>query len=113
MLEAFLQNFQDVSVVITQKTRVKGESTETQSEPINDSMLVMPITPKQLKALPEGSYSTEDKRFYVFGAPEYKEKDIIYHNEVPFRIKDILDRSDDGDFTIYYGKKEILKGSSS
>lgn len=72
--------------------------------PIELKMVVLPITPKQLKTLPEGVYTSEDKKFYLTGKPVLASDDILKFEDNQYKIGDISDRSFEGNYTIYYGK---------
>jgi hypothetical protein len=70
-------------------------------------MIAIPITPAQLKHLPEGKYKAGDMRFYSKGSPVYKSDDVITSNGIQYQIGDIMDRSHEGNYTIYYGKRIV------
>jgi hypothetical protein len=71
---------------------------------VTDSMAPIPITPAQLKNLPEGAYTAGDMKFYAVGK-QYKRNDIICHNDIKYTIRDIMDRTDHGDYVIYYSRR--------
>lgn len=88
-------------------THVDGEWIEGASANEPASVIAIPITPAQLKHLPEGKYKAGDMKFYAKGSPVYKSDDIITCDGIKYKIGDIMDRSDKGNYTIYYGKREV------
>lgn len=71
------------------------------------SMIPIPITPAQLKNLPEGKYTAGDMRFYAKGPAVYKEGTAFVYKGITYKLRDINDRSDHGSYTIYYAKREV------
>jgi hypothetical protein len=87
---------------------VDGEfvpGTSTEPEPME--MVCIPITPAQLKTLPEGKYTSGDMRFYHTGAPVCSDGDIIAYDGVPYTVRDITDRTAIGNFTIYLAQRPV------
>lgn len=82
-----------------------GEWTKGGETPGSTQMIAIPITPTQLRNLPEGKYKAGDMRFYHKGAPVYGQGDLILLGEVKFEIMDISDRFHDGGFTLYFAKR--------
>jgi len=85
---------------------VDGEQIQGTKEEIDDEMVAIPITFKSMRNLPDGTYTTQDMKFYAQGEAQYRADDVIIYNDIEYTIRDISDRSLDADATIYYAKKE-------
>lgn len=108
LLETFKNKFRRVTVQSkTAGSYVAGEWQTNNQEPIEEKMIVMPLTPETLRDTPEGAFTTQDKKFYANDAPRYKEGAIFRVDETNFEITQISDRSHEANFTIYFGKKQI------
>ena len=106
MLENFKDEFQPVKVVRDSKGQyVGGEWVPNNDGEVETEMIVRPVTPSSAKMFPDGTYISEDKRFYAIGAPIYAQKDVIVFGNNRYSIKDITDRSFEGNFTIYFSKR--------
>lgn len=109
MLDSFGGEFKPVTVtrstvsVLTDGEWVPG----AEEAPITVSMIPIPITPAQLKNLPEGKYTAGDMRFYVKGPAAYPDGTVFVYKGISYKVRDINDREDHGNFTIYYGKREV------
>lgn len=114
MLDNFSpEDFQPVKVTAKTGRYEDGEwIEETSGEPVIDSMIVLPVTAASIKMMAEGSYIAGDKRFYCEGAPKYKTKAIFETEDtVKYELRDIQDRSIEGNFTVYFCKR-IIEGLS-
>ncbi len=96
-------------VAIVKKTSVGvyvgGEWEEGSTEETSAQMVTIPVTPAQLRSLPEGRYQAGDMKFYHSGSPIFQAGDIFTLDDVKYEVKDITDRSFNGDFTLYMGKR--------
>ncbi|MBN2157920.1 MAG: hypothetical protein JW807_00890 [Spirochaetes bacterium] len=108
MLDCFAGEFRTVEVAKKAVgTHVDGEWIPGSSLDETASMIAIPITPAQLKHLPEGKYKAGDMRFYAKGPQIYASNDIITCDGIKYMIGDIMDRSAQGNYTIYYGKRVV------
>jgi len=107
MLEAFQTDMRAVTVV--KKTTVgvykDGEYTPGVETTETAQMVVIPITPAQLKNLPEGAYQAGDMRFYHRGKTVYASGDVFEVGGVRYMIRDVMDRSFEGNFSVYLAKR--------
>jgi len=107
MLDTFAGEMRIISVVqATAGAYVDGEWQESTDDPVDVRMIAIPITPAQLRNLPEGAYQAGDMRFYHRGAPAYQPGDRFIINGITYRVRDITDRSFEGNFTIYLAKRD-------
>ncbi len=74
-------------------------------EPRTVFMIPIPITPAQLKNLPEGKYVAGDMRFYHHGSIPFPEGTIFEYKQASYVVRDITDRSDHGNFVIHLAKR--------
>lgn len=109
MMEYFPELTRIVSVTaITQGSYIEGEWVPGLTEPQeNLRMVVMPITPRQLKNLPEGQYSTQDKKFYHKSNDEFREGTVFVTGNDRYEVKESTDRRIEGGFMLYMGKRII------
>jgi len=84
---------------------IEGEWIDRRKIRKSERMVAVSITPKMLRNLPEGDYTTEDMKFYQDGKPRYDANDIFIVEDAEYKIKDIADRSKEANVTIYYGKR--------
>ena len=84
---------------------VDGEWVDGDAAEVIDVMIAIPVTPASLRYLPEGSYTTEDMRFYHDGKTKYKANDVFCLGGVKYKVKDITDRSYEAESIIYYAKR--------
>lgn len=115
MLENFKEEFRPVKVIRYDTGDydddgewIPGGKSEDETE-----MICRPITPASVKMFPEGTYISEDRRFYGIGKPRYRQKDVIEFEESRFEIKDIQDRSFDGNFTVYFSKRIVKEAKDA
>jgi hypothetical protein len=109
MLENFGEEFKPVEVRRSEVgVLLNGEwMPGAEQAPETVSMIPIPITPAQLKNLPEGKYAAGDMRFYAKGPAVYKEGTVFEYKGVTYKLRDINDRDDHGSYTIYYAKREV------
>lgn len=107
MLEAFGAETRSVAVVkkTTVGVYVDGEYSPGSDAEESVQMIAIPITPAQLKNLPEGAYQAGDMRFYHKGEAMYSAGDVFTVGGVSYKVRDITDRSFEGNFTIYLAKR--------
>jgi hypothetical protein len=86
--------------------RVDGDWVHGTPTTVETSMICIPITPAQLKHLPEGKYRAGDMRCYHKGAPRFADGDVITVKNVQYAIGDITDRELDGNYTMYLAKRD-------
>ena len=107
MIRHFANMVREVEVTKYQPgRRVDGDWEKGEAVNETRKMIAIPITPAQLKQLPEGKYKAGDMRFYRKGTPVYRADDVITFNEVKYKIGDISDRAFDGNYTMYLAKRE-------
>lgn len=107
MLSAFDTEKRTVAIVkkTTVGAYVNGEWVEGSEASDSAEMIAIPITPAQLRHLPEGVYQAGDMRFYHTGEAVYGPGDVFTVSGVNYEVKDIADRSFEGNFTIYLAKR--------
>jgi hypothetical protein len=109
MLEYFGDEFKPVEIrrsdvsVLLEGEWIPGES----HEPETANMIPIPITPAQLKNLPEGKYVAGDMRFYAKGPAIYEEGTVFMYKGISYKLRDNNDRDDHGSYTIYFAKREV------
>jgi len=88
---------------------VAGEWVSTGSqEPVEVKLAHFPLSFKDLKIMPEGNYTTQDRVFYQIGnAITIPVDSEITTDGATFTIKTIKDRIFDGGFMKYVGKRKI------
>lgn len=107
MLHHFVSLVRTVTVTkYVPGTRVDGDWVPGAPTDVDDKMICIPITPAQLKHLPEGKYKAGDMRFYRRGGPAYNDGDVVTVKNVKYRLGDISDRELDGNYTMYLGKRD-------
>ena len=80
---------------------VAGEPAENETQ-----MAAFPVTAASAKMFPEGTYITEDKRFYhTCTKVEYAQGDVITLDDIQYMIKDIQNRILEGYFVTYFAKR--------
>ena len=108
MLQEFRDRFRKVKVIqCGSGQRVRGEWVEKSTAPVERDMIPSAMTPSRLKHLPEGRYSTEDMKFYATGSREWNKEDVIIYKDTRYVIRDITDRSELGNMTAYFAKREV------
>ena len=107
MLEAFQSDIRNVTVIkkTTVGVYVEGEYTPGAETTETAQMVVIPITPTQLKNLPEGAYQAGDMRFYHKGRSVYAAGDVFEVGGVRYMVRDVTDRSFEGNFSMYLAKR--------
>jgi hypothetical protein len=107
MLGSFGNEFRTVGVVkkTTAGVYIKGEWVPGDEAEESVEMITIPITPAQLKQLPEGAYQAGDMRFYHKGSAVYEPEDVFIVSNIKYQVRDITDRSFEGNFTIYLAKR--------
>jgi hypothetical protein len=107
MIEAFQTDIRYVTVVKknTVGVYVDGEYMPGAETMHTAQMIIIPITLTQLKNLPEGAYQAGDMRFYYKGRSVYAPGDIFEVDGVRYMVRDIIDRSFEGNFTMYLAKR--------
>lgn len=107
MLNSFAAQTRSVAVVkkTTVGVYVDGEYSPGSETAETAQMITIPITPAQLKNLPEGAYQAGDMRFYHKGEAVYSPGDVFSVGGVDYKVRDITDRSFEGNFTIYLAKR--------
>jgi len=67
-------------------------------------MAVLPISPSELKFKTDAGYNYESKKFYST-ASGITQKSVINFSNKKYFVDDIMDRSFEGGYYIYYGKR--------
>lgn len=84
---------------------VRGQEVRTFGEPETIQLATFPITDKDLRFLPEGVYTIQDRSFYEIGSGTIPQKSEITFENEKFELKSIAGRSFEGNFSKYIGKK--------
>ena len=87
------------------ETYVNGELQETLSEIENIKCAVLPLGAKELRTLPEGEYTTEDKTIITDGSLTLNVNDRILAFGETFEIRKLTDVSDLVNLKVYVAKK--------
>lgn len=110
MLEHFANEVRQVSVTAyADGEYVDGEWVNGSAEgPVVCKMIEIPITPAQLRSLPEGRYTAEDKKLYhePLSGPLFPAGTLFEFDSVQYEVRDITDRRLLGGFVIYYVKRK-------
>jgi hypothetical protein len=86
---------------------VKGERVRGAEAPPRDIVLViLRITPSQMRHLPEGKYAPGDMQIYGLPDAGLSQGQIVVHQGERFRIEEIVDRSFEGRYVKALAKKE-------
>lgn len=113
MLRHFAALVRKVTVTrYAQGQRVDGDWVAGAATDVPLEMICIPITPAQLKRLPEGKYQAGDMRFYRQGMPAFKDGDVVTYRSVRYQISDITDRELDGNYTMYLAKRDYDKSGA-
>lgn len=85
---------------------VMGKLQRTASVDTSVDLASFPMTAKDLKFQEQGSYTTEDRKYYQIGNTySISEKDEIIENGLNYSITQVTDRMDHGGFIFYLSKK--------
>lgn len=84
---------------------IDGENTRVFSTPSNIDLATFPLTDKDLRFLPEGVYTVQDRKFYEIGSGTIPLKSQVVFGGSKFEIKSFSDRSFEGNFTKYFAKR--------
>jgi len=84
---------------------IDGENTRVFATSENYNLATFPMTDKDLRFAPEGVYTFEDRKFYQIGSGTIPMKSEITFSGSLYEVKSFSDRSFDGNFTKYFGKK--------
>jgi hypothetical protein len=103
--KSILQFLRTVSYSTVTQSVVEGEVTDTVGTASSIQLACFPITFKDLKILPYEEYSTQDYKFYRVGTDLLELNSIITLDGTEYRVSSLSDRTFDGNFSIYYGKK--------
>lgn len=108
MLLAFANLVRPVEVTVTSTgSLVDGEMIPGEETTETANFIAIPITPAQVKNLPEGDYTAGDMKFYQKAAPRYAKGTVITLNGVAFEVRDIMDRTFEGGFTVYFARRRV------
>lgn len=102
---AIIKHLRTVEIYTVSGTYVSGEYTEVTVSGTRQ-LGIFPLTWKELRYLPEGSYNHQDRKFYEIGSGTLNKDDIILFQNDKFRITELTDRDFDGGYAAYLGKKE-------
>lgn len=107
MLKFFVKYLRTITIIkYGSGNYVDGEWKSGTQQNQNVKMIAMPITPSQLRNLPEGAYQAGDMRFYAKGGALYNPGDIFVVDGIRYIVRDIMNRQFDGNFTVYYAKRD-------
>jgi hypothetical protein len=84
---------------------LNGELVEAMSDPENVRCAVLPLTGKELRNLPEGEYTTEDKSVITDGSIVLNVNDRVIAFGETFEIRRVTDVSDLVNLKVYVAKK--------
>lgn len=88
------------------ETRIGGEPVRVAGTPVEMSLAVLPLTDKELRHLPEGTYTKQDVKLYEIGGRTIQSRSTV---ETPdgdlFTVNDYVDRSFEGNFSKYLCKR--------
>jgi hypothetical protein len=107
MINVVTEFSQDVTadIFISEAFDASGRLTITYVTGVAKRLAVFPMTFKDLQFVGEGNYTMQDKKFYECGSPSISLKSILYHNDESYKVDSLQDRSFEGSFSIYIGKK--------
>lgn len=99
---AIRRHLRTVSVsVYSSGTYVEGEWQESITASQDMSLAVFPITERELKFLPEGAYSSQDRSVYEIGGPGITLKSTMEFDGAVYLFDRVSDRDHDGGYTKY------------
>ena len=88
------------------ETLLGGEYVKVSGTPVSMSVAVFPLTDKELRFLPEGSYTKQDVKIYEIGGRTIEARSIV---TVPdggtYLVNDYVDRTFEGNFSKYLCKR--------
>ncbi len=85
---------------------VTGEKTKIISTPVGINCAVLPLGAKEIRNLPEGEYTSEDKTIITDGMSPLKIGDIVLAFGEEFEVRRLTDVSDIVNLKIFVAKKK-------
>lgn len=82
-----------------------GEATDSTMTSSTLDFAILPISQKELQALPEGLYDKFDRKFYSKVSYDIPNESVFEVDSQKFKIMSRDDRSFEGGFCVYYGKR--------
>lgn len=102
---AIIKHLQTFTVETESGVYVDGDYVETLTATTVD-LASFPLTFKDLRMVPEGAYTAEDRKFFEIGEPTLNVHDVVISGSDRYRIMQITNRNNDGGFSAYIGKRE-------
>ena len=102
-VKMFFDNYEYKTV---SETYVKGEKTKIVSSSLPINCAVLPLGAKELRNLPEGEYTSEDKTVITDGASPLKISDLVLAFNSTYEVKRITDVSDIVNLKVFVAKKK-------
>lgn len=90
---------------IGESLSINGEATDTAPESFDGMFAVLPMSQKELQVLPEGVYDKFDRKFYSADSYDIPNESVFEVGSEKFKILSRDDRSFEGGFCVYYGKR--------
>ena len=84
---------------------VAGENVQVYAADTNKELAIFPLSNRDLKYLPEGEYTVQDKKIYEIGSGTISDKSEITFDGSRYIIDGGTRRDFEGGFTTYIGKR--------
>ena len=84
---------------------VDGENVQTYAADVIKELAVFPLSNRDLRYLPEGEYTAQDRKFYELGEGTIKDKSEIEFDGIRYIVDGGTQRNFEGGFTTYVGKR--------
>ena len=101
----FMKNY---TYSVYSESNSQGEVTGSYTIPVALRCAVLPMVGKELKTLPDGQYTMEDKIILAAASATLKVKDQIQANGISYEIKNEFDVSDLVGIKKYIARKVVL-----
>jgi len=107
MLQAVIQEHVQSYVVdlYTGETMADGRVQEGIQQQVAKDLAIFRLRYRDLMALPQGQYTSEDVKAYELGNGTIPIESVITFEGSKFRVDQVSDRNKDGGFTMYIAKK--------